>query len=238
MTKRFRNFAALDNVSFSVAGGVCALIGPNGAGKSTLLKILSRQLAPDQGSVRVAGFDLAVETQSLAARRVIGVVPEDLGLFGHLTVQEHFELTGPIYGLAREQAQERTESLLRLLGLHDARDTFAGECSQGTRKKTALAMALLPNPRLLLLDEPFESLDPVACRNITELLAAIARRGITVLFASHSLAIVDRLATQVILIRQGRIMCDSASQPLPRPLEELYFELVDPAPVQDLSWLG
>jgi ABC-2 type transport system ATP-binding protein len=227
----------LDNVSFSVSGGVCALIGPNGAGKSTLLKVLSGQLAADQGSVRVAEFDLAQQSQSLAARRVIGVVPEDLGLFDHLTVQEHFELTGPIYGLAREQTHERTESLLRVLRLHDARNTFAGECSQGTRKKTALALALLPNPRVLFLDEPFESLDPVASKTVTELLAAIAGRGITVLFASHSLAIVDRLAAQVILIRQGRIMCDSAAQSLPRPLEELYFELVEPSSTQDLSWL-
>ena len=104
-------------------------------------------------------------------------------------------------------------------------------------KKTALAVALLPSVRLLLLDEPFEGIDPVASEVIAAELAALAQRGIGVLFTSHTLSMVDRLASQIVLIRNGRIVHNSATQPLPRPLEDLYFELVETYPSEDLEWL-
>jgi len=220
VTKRFGECVALENVSFEVAGGICALIGPNGAGKSTLLKILTGQLRPDNGDIRIAGSRLGEE--ALEAKRIMGALPEDLGLFNHLTVKEHLELTGPVYGLSKKQTHARIEPILRLLGIGDARNTFVEKCSHGTRKKTALAVALLPSVRLLLLDEPFEGIDPVASKVIAAVLAALAQRGIVVLFTSHTLSMVDRLASQIVLIRNGRIVHNSATQPLPRPLEDLF----------------
>jgi len=235
VTKSFDDLVAVDQVSFEISSGICALLGPNGAGKSTLLKILTGLLPPNSGEVRIAGLD--VEKQSLQVRRTIGVVPEDLGLFDSLTIQEHLELTGPIYGLSTSETRDRASSLLRILGLDDAQDTFLDQCSHGMKKKTALAIALLHNPRVLFLDEPFEGIDPVASKTIQELLRAIAGRGIVVFLTSHILSIVDRLATQIMMIREGRIVWSSATQAVSRPLEEIYFELVEATPLEDLVWL-
>ena len=235
VTKRFEQVVAVDGVSFQVPSGVCALIGPNGAGKSTVLKLLTGLLPPDAGDISIAGLN-PVE-HPLEIKRMMGVVPEDLGLFGALTVQEHLELSGAVYGLSKRELRERADSLLRVLGLNTFADTFLDQCSHGTRKKTSLAQALLHNPRMLFLDEPFEGIDPTAARTIRELLAAIAKRGITVFFTSHMLSMVDKLATEVMMIREGRIVWNSSAQAAPRPLEEVYFELVEPALPEDLAWM-
>ena len=236
LTKRFGDFVAVDAVSFDVASGICALIGPNGAGKSTLLKLLTGLLRPDEGEVRVAGLD--VSRHALEVKRAVGIVPEDLGLFDSLTVREHLDLCGPVYGLNIEETRGRSRALLRCLELEDAQDTYATECSHGMRKKTALAMALLHNPRVLFLDEPFEGLDPVASKNIRDLLAAIAGRGIAVFLTSHILSLVDQLATEILLMRDGRIVWTSGSATTSQPLEQVYFDLVEAPPTEELPWLG
>lgn len=235
VTKRFEQVVAVADVSFQVPSGVCALIGPNGAGKSTVLKLLTGLLRPEGGEIRIGGLNPA--EHPLEIKRLMGVVPEDLGLFDSLTVHEHLELSSAVYGLSRNELRERTDSLLRVLGLCAYADTFLDQCSHGTRKKTSLALALLHNPRLLFLDEPFEGIDPSSARAIRQLLAAIAKRGVTVFFTSHMLAMVDKLATEVMMIREGSIVWNSSGQAATRPLEEVYFELVEPALPEDLAWL-
>jgi ABC-2 type transport system ATP-binding protein len=235
VSKRFGEFVALDGISFNLAGGICALLGPNGAGKSTLLKILSGLLAPDSGDVHIAGCDISKEP--LSVKRSIGVLPEDLGLFDALTIEEHLELCGPVYGLTRAETGERAGALLRVLGLEKGRYTYLDQCSHGTRKKTALAMALLHNPRLLLLDEPFEGIDPVSSVTIRDLLIAVAGRGIAIFLTSHALAMIPQLATEVMMIRGGHIVFHAAAADLDRPLDELYFDLVETPPKEDLPWL-
>jgi ABC-2 type transport system ATP-binding protein len=106
------------------------------------------------------------------------------------------------------------------------------------KKKTALAMALLPNPKALFLDEPFEGVDPITAQTLRNLLRAIAKRGVTVLLTSHILSLVDRVADKVVMINGGEIVLDSAVADLPKTLEDLYFELVERAPLEDLEWLG
>ena len=234
--KRFKDFVAVDDVSIEIDSGVCALLGPNGAGKSTLLKMLTGLLPFDSGEARICGLDVA--EQPLAARRIIGVMPEDLGLFDSLTVQEHLELSGPIYGIGKQETRDRASALLRVLRLDHAHDIFIDQCSHGMKKKTALAMALLHNPRVLFLDEPFEGIDPVSARTIHDLLAATAARGTVVFFTSHILSIVDRLATETMMIRAGQIVWNSKTQADARPLEEIYFELAETPPSEDLPWLG
>jgi len=236
VVKRFGDFVALDSVSLQAASGICALLGPNGAGKSTLLKILTGLLPMDSGSARICGLEVA--KRPIELRRIIGVLPEDLGLFDSLTVGEHLDLCGPIYGIARAETRERSAALLRILRLDHARDLFIEQCSHGMRKKTALAMALLHNPRVLFLDEPFEGIDPVSAKTIHELLSAIASRGVLVFLTSHILSIVDKFATEVLMIRGGKIVWSSAAQAAPRPLEEIYFEFVESQPAEDLPWLG
>jgi ABC-2 type transport system ATP-binding protein len=235
VSKRFGKLLALDDVTFDLASGIGVLIGPNGAGKSTLLNILAGLLPPSEGEVRVAGCD--PQTRPLSLRRAMGVLPDDLGLFDALTIEEHLDLCGPIYGLSRAETRARTDALLRALGLEAGRHTFLDQCSHGMRKKTALAMALLHNPRVLLLDEPFEGIDPVSSRMIADLLAAAAGRGITVLLTAHSLPVIDRLANSIMMMRGGRIVWSSAANELSRPLEELYFDLVVTPVHEDLPWL-
>jgi ABC-2 type transport system ATP-binding protein len=233
--KRFGSTVALDDVSFQVSQGICALLGPNGAGKSTLLKVLTGLLPPDAGEASVCGFD--VLRRPIGFKRILGVVPEDLGLINSLTVMEQFELAGPVYGLTSAETRERAASLLRIMGLVAAKDVAVDRCSSGMRKKTALALALLHNPRVLFLDEPFESVDLVSLKTIQSLLASIARKGIVVLLASHVLSLVDELASEVILIRHGRIILRSDIQAFAMPLETAFSSLVDIPAVEDLPWL-
>jgi ABC-2 type transport system ATP-binding protein len=233
---RFGDFVALDGVSLSAPSGICALLGPNGAGKSTLLKVLTGLLAPDSGHARICGLD--VRTDPIEVRKKIGVLPEDLGLFDSLTVAEHLDLCGSVYGIPTKETRDRSASLLRVLRLDHARDIFLDQCSHGMRKKTALAMALLHNPQVLFLDEPFEGIDPVSAKTIHELLASLSNRGVVIFLTSHILSIVDRLASQIILIGHGKIVWNSSTAKSPEPLEEIYFRLIEPPPVEDLPWLG
>ncbi len=225
LTKKYGDLLAVDHVSIQIVAGICVLVGPNGAGKSTLLKMLTGLVVPDEGSTAVDD------------KRSVGVVPEDLGLFDSLTVHEHLQLCGSIYGIRKQDTAERAEALIRILALHPARDTFLDRCSHGTRKKTALAMALLHNPRVLFLDEPFEGIDPVASETIQALISTISKRGITVFFTSHQLAVVERMDARVLMIRAGRIVWDSLAQSGPYQLDQVYFELVETPPAEDLPWL-
>jgi ABC-2 type transport system ATP-binding protein len=218
------------------SGAICALVGPNGAGKSTTLKMLSGLLPPGSGEAFVDGVSVTGTPWRL--RRRIGCLPEDLGLFADLTVEEHLQLTGDVYGLNRAETDGRATQLLRIFNLEDGRRTFARSCSQGMRKKTALAMALLPNPRVLILDEPFEAIEPATARVIGSLLQSFAGRGGTILLSSHILAIVERIATQITILRDGRIAWNSTANPLPSTLEELYFELAEQPRMEDPWWLG
>jgi len=235
LTKAFGEFQAVSGVSFEIqAGSICALLGPNGAGKSTLVRMLTGLMRASAGTAEICG--LAVDNPEL--KRVVGVLPESLALFDALTVGEHLELTGAVYGLKTSETRSRTEQLLRVLRLEHGRNTFIHQCSYGMKKKTSLAMALLPNPQALFLDEPFEGLDPITAETIRVQLRAIAQRGVTVLLTSHILSLVDRVADQVVMIRRGEVVLDSAIRDLPKSLEESYFERVETMTAEDMEWLG
>jgi ABC-2 type transport system ATP-binding protein len=237
LTRRFGDFTAVDQVSFEIPSGmICALLGPNGAGKSTLMKMLTGLLDPSSGDASVAGFD--VRKEPLAVKRASGILPESLGLFDALTIDEHLLLSGPIYGLSTTETRTRADQLLHVLGLDEGRHTFLDQCSHGMRKKTALALALLHNPPVLFLDEPFEGIDPVTANSIRDLLLTIARRGITILLSSHILSMVDHLADWILVIRGGELVWQSTAGELPHSVEELYLGLVEPAKVADIPWLG
>lgn len=233
--RNFGDFAAVSQVSFEVpAGSVCALLGPNGAGKSTVVRMLTGLLEPTSGSVTVCGLN----PTNVNVRSRIGVLPESLALFDALTVEEHLELTGGVYRLRRQEALARSEQLLRVLRLESGAGTFVHQCSYGMKKKTALAMALLPDPQVLFLDEPFEGIDPITAETIRTQLRSIAHRGVTILLTSHILSLVDSVADQVLLINGGKLVWNSTVAELPKSLEELYFEIVEPFATEELDWLG
>lgn len=198
--------------------------------------MLAGLLEPTSGEATVAGID--IRHSGLALRRAIGVLPEDLGLIDSLTVDEHLSLTGSLCGVSSADIHSRSSQLLHALALTEGRSRFIADCSYGMKKKTALAMALLPNPRVLFLDEPFEGIDPVTSAELRLLLENAARRGITIFLTSHILSIVDRLADHIVMIKQGKIVWDAPTRQLPQEIEAHYFELVESPTSEDLTWLG
>ncbi len=237
LTKQYGSVTAVNSLSLEVAkGSICACLGPNGAGKSTTVKMLSGLLAPTSGQASVCGFD--VVAHPLEIKRRIGVLPENLGLFDDLTIKEHLLLTAQIYGLRKQQSHARIDQLLRVLSLTDAANAFAGCSSHGMRKKTAFAMAVLPNPEVLFLDEPFEAIDPATSKIMRDLLVCAAGNGVTVFLTSHILSVVERIAQQFVMIRGGTIVWNSSAAELPRSLEELYLDLAEPPVSEKLEWLA
>lgn len=240
LTKTFETVTAVRNLTLQVPfGTIFAFLGPNGSGKSTTVKLLTGLLAPSAGEARIAGR--AVSAEDLALRRAIGVLPEGDALFPDLTIWEHLELSGQLYGLTLQETQTRALQLLRHLDLEHGRGTLVDEASYGMRKKCALSMALLHNPRVLFLDEPFEGIDPGSSRNIKDLLLALAARGVTVFLTSHILEVVERLADHFAIIVGGEVAACQRVSDLAQAgttLEQLYLHHAGRPAAQDLAWLG
>lgn len=232
---RYGDFTALDNLDLSLGPGqAIALLGPNGAGKSTCLKALSGLEAPSSGELTILGEE--PKRASRAWKRKIGVLPEDPALFDALSIEEHCQLSAELYGIDANDAATRTHELLTLLGLWDHRARFASAASFGMRKKTSIALALLHNPQVLLLDEPFEGLDPVSCENVLALLLHLRAKGVAILFTSHLLNYVERLATEAVLLLNGR--CVWRGSPADHDdIATRYFAAIAPAPLPSLAWI-
>lgn len=243
LTRRFGDFTAVDHIDIRVPrGSFFGFLGPNGAGKSTTIKMLTGMLAPSAGSIHILGHDLAVEP--VAVKRLIGVVPEDLNLFDRLTGQEFLTFVGRMHELDRQVVAARAGELLRLMELDDQPRSLLVEYSHGMRKKISLAAALIHNPQLLFLDEPFEGIDAVAARTIKNLLERMRGRGVTIFLTSHILEIVERLCPQIAVINQGRIVAAGTLAELHSgggtTLEDYFVRLVggERQVEETLSWIG
>jgi ABC-2 type transport system ATP-binding protein len=211
LTRYFGDFCAVNAIDLRVERGTFyGFLGPNGAGKSTTIKMLTGLLATSSGQIRVLGKDVLDPRQALEAKRHVGVIPEDLALFDNLTASEYLTFVGRMYLLPRDTIRRRIGELLPLLGLENEEKKLTLEYSHGMKKKLALAAALLPNPDLLFLDEPFEGVDAVTSRSIRDLLSGFVARGSTVFLTSHVLEIVERLCTHVGMIVHG-VLVEQAS---------------------------
>jgi ABC-2 type transport system ATP-binding protein len=242
LSRLFGDVVAVDRLDLRVERGVFyGFLGPNGAGKSTTIKMLTGLLAPSSGEALVLGRNIVHPGESLEAKRRIGVIPEDLALFEHLTAREHLTFIGRMYLLPAGTIRTRIDELLQLLGLSGDESKLTLEYSHGMRKKLALAAALLPNPDLLFLDEPFEGVDAVTSRVIRDVLADYVRRGSTIFLTSHVLDIVEKLCTHVGIIANGRLVGQGAIDDIRRggSLESRFLEHVgaDEAATHRLSWL-
>lgn len=240
LTRRFGEFVAVDNLNLHVPKGlIFGFLGPNGSGKSTTVKMLTGILKPSAGVALIDG--LSIRTDALAIKQKIGVLPEDLALFDSLTIWEHLQLCGPIYGLSRSETETRAEQLLHYLDLWADRHAFIEQSSFGMKKKCALAMALLHNPKVLFLDEPFEGIDPASSRSIKDLLIHMSGKGITVFLTSHILEVVERLVHSFALIVHGQLVCSQTVEETiasGRTLEDIYFQYVTRRPVEEFEWIG
>jgi ABC-2 type transport system ATP-binding protein len=242
LTRMFDGFRAVDGVNLEVESGTFyGFLGPNGAGKSTTIKMLTGLMAPTQGEVLVLGKNMLDARESLQAKRAIGVVPEDLALFDNLTAREHLTFIGRMNLLPRDTIRSRIDELLSLLELQNDEKKLTIEYSHGMKKKLALAAALLPNPDLLFLDEPFEGVDAITSRVIRDMLADYTGRGSTVFLTSHVLDVVERLCTHVGIIAKGRLVEQASLDDIRQgsSLEARFLEKVgaDAEATRKLSWL-
>jgi ABC-2 type transport system ATP-binding protein len=207
LTRYFDDFCAVDAINLRVESGTFfGFLGPNGAGKSTTIKMLTGLLAPTRGKMLVLGKNMQNPREALEAKSRMGVVPEDLALFDNLTAREYLTFIGRMFLLKKETIRSRIDDLLPLFGLEGEERKLTLEYSHGMKKKLALAAALLPNPDLLFLDEPFEGVDAVTSRVIRDVLRGYTGRGSTVFLTSHVLEIVEKLCTHVAIIVKGALV--------------------------------
>jgi len=242
LTRYFNDFCAVGGIDLAVEPGTFyGFLGPNGAGKSTTIKMLTGLLTPSDGQILVLGRNMRDPREALEAKRRIGVIPEDLALLDNLTAREYLTFVGRIHLMPRETIRSRSEELLSLLGLQDEEKKLTLEYSHGMKKKLAMAAALLPNPDLLFLDEPFEGVDAVTSRVIRDLLSGFVARGSTVFLTSHVLEIVERLCTHVGMIVKGRLVEQAPLETIRRDgtLEDCFLQRAEVAPevTSKLTWL-
>jgi ABC-2 type transport system ATP-binding protein len=241
LTKTFGDNNAVDRVDLTVpAGSFFGLVGPNGAGKTTALSMAVGLLRPDAGSSAVFGVDMW--SDPVRAKALIGVLPDNLALPERLTGRELLTFLGQLRGLDQAVVSERTRELLEVMDLEDAGRTLVVDYSTGMRKKIGLATALLHAPRLLVLDEPFEAVDPVAAVALKGILARYVAGGGSVVLSSHVMALVEQLCDTVAIMVKGKVV---TAGPLDEvrsrgSLEETFVRLAggDARASEGLSWLA
>jgi len=242
LTRYFDRSCAVNSIELRVERGTFyGFLGPNGAGKSTTIKMLTGLLAPSRGQIFVLGKNMRDRREALEAKSRLGVVPEDLALFDNLTAREYLTFVGRMYLLPRDTIRSRIDELLALLALEGEEKKLTLEYSHGMKKKLALAAALLPNPDLLFLDEPFEGVDAVTSRVIRDLLAGYVARGSTVFLTSHVLEIVEKLCTHVGIIVKGDLVEQNSLEAIRQgsSLEDRFLEKAgaDADANHKLTWL-
>ena len=232
LTKRYSGIPVVDHVSFAIRPGeILGYLGPNGAGKSTTVKMLAGLLEPSSGHILFHGRDVRENLKAFQHR--IGYVPEEPHLYPQLSGYEYLQLAGRLRGLRRAPLESKIDDLLRLFGLWDDRGAPLGSYSKGMRQKILLSAALLHNPELLILDEPFSGLDVNTAMVLRSLLQKLAARNKMVLYSSHVLEVVEKVCDQVLILRQGQVVAhDSVARLRQRllegSLEGIFAQLTQP----------
>lgn len=223
LVKRYRRIPAVNGVSFRIhPGEILGYLGPNGAGKSTTVKMLIGLLEPTSGEILLCGRDVRADWPGFLAR--VGYVPEEPYLYTHLSGREYLQLCGRLRGLARATLERRMDEMLRLFGLWEDRHSPLANYSKGMRQKILLIAALLHNPDLLILDEPFSGLDVNTAIVLRTLVRTLAEEGRMVLYSSHVLEVVEKICTSVVILRHGRAVAHDAVENLRTLLEQPSLE--------------
>lgn len=227
--KLYSSIPAVEAVSFIARPGeITGYLGANGSGKSTTMKLITALLQPSSGEILFAGRPIHGDLMSF--RRRLGYVPEEPHLYTHLSGLEYLEMVAELRDLPPKSARDRIHGLLHLFGLHGDRDVSLSSYSKGLRQKILLSAALMHNPDLILLDEPFSGLDVASSLVLRSLMAELAGRGKVVLFSSHELETVERLCSHVIILHRGRVVADDSISNLRRlmsvpTLEAIFSQL-------------
>ncbi|RPF20922.1 ABC transporter ATP-binding protein [Myceligenerans xiligouense] len=243
LRREFGDKVAVDDIDLTVPrGSFFGLVGPNGAGKTTALSMATGLLRPSGGRALVHGID--VWQEPVAAKRILGVLPDGLALPERLTGGELLTYWGRFRGMPANVVADRIAELMRILELEEAEElgTLVGEYSTGMRKKIGLATALLHTPRLLVLDEPYEAVDPVSARVLTAILRRFTAAGGSIIISSHVMSLVESLCDRVAIIAAGSVLADGTLDEVRggRSLEDRFVELVGGTELgeEDLAWIG
>jgi len=213
VSKLFSGIPAVDDVSFFVRPGeVTGYLGPNGSGKSTTMKMITGLIEMTAGHILFDGRP--IQEDLIAYKRKMGYVPEEPYLYNHLSGMEYLTMVAQLRNLPGQESAERIDGLLRLLALYDDRHASLSGYSKGMRQKVLIAAALLHNPELILLDEPFSGLDVGSALILRSLIQELAARGKVVLFSSHELDTVERVCSRVVILHRGRIVADDSIENL------------------------
>jgi ABC-2 type transport system ATP-binding protein len=205
LSKRYGELRAVDRISFMAAKGeLFGLLGPNGAGKTTTISMISALLKPDDGSICVGDYDLWKSPK--AAKRLMGLVPQELALYEEFSARENMMFWGGLYGIAKAALRTKTEALLERVGLRERAGERVSRFSGGMKRRLNLAIGLVHDPQVLLLDEPTVGIDPQARNNILEIIREIARQGTTIIFTTHHLDEAEKLCDRIAIMDQGKIL--------------------------------
>ena len=229
ISKRFSGIIAVDEVSFTARRGeVTGYLGPNGSGKSTTMNMIASLIERTSGAILFDG--VAIHRDPIAWKQRMGYVPEEPRLYPHLSGLEYLTMVGQLRDLPQKRAAERIDGLLRLFALHGDRHMAMSSYSKGMRQKVLLSAALLHNPELILLDEPFSGLDVGTGLVLRSLLVELAARGKVILFSSHELETVERVCSHVVILHRGKVVADDSIARLRSlmalpTLEEIFAQL-------------
>ena len=229
LTKYFGNKAAVDDLSFVVeAGSVFGFLGPNGAGKTTTLRMILGLLQPDKGNIIVNGID--AQKDNIAVKQITGYLPDEIFLYDYLSGRDFLNFVADIYGLNNKEKEEKVEKLLEQFDLLDAANEYSANYSLGMKKKLALAGTVIHDPQLLILDEPFNGLDPQSTRDLRQLLNQMAENGTTIIFSSHVLEVVEKIVTHAGIINHGKLALSAKIEDIVKEygsLEQAFFKFTE-----------
>lgn len=223
LTKLYNRLPAVENVSFSIAGGqVLGCLGPNGAGKSTTVKMLIGLLPPTTGQVLFNGADIHADL--VGYRKQLGYVPEEPNLYPYLSGREYLDMVATLRGIARTERDRKIADLLRLFSLHSHRDASIASYSKGMRQRILLIAALIDNPALLIFDEPLSGLDVVSALIFKNLIRRLGECGKAVFYCSHVLEVVEKVCSHLLILRAGQAVSYGAAAELPKVRQEASLE--------------
>ena len=210
LTKKFRENIAVENLTFHVdKGEIFGLLGPNGAGKTTTVRMLCSLIAPTSGSVSINGYDIANVEGSMKARKVIGLVPDNVGLYDSLSAVDNLEFYGRMYETPEKLVKENIEKYLRMLDLWEKRNQTVGTYSKGMKQKVAVARAIIHDPEILIMDEPTANLDPEASKTIRDFILELKRENRTIMLNTHNLDEAQRICTKIGVLKTRLVAVDT-----------------------------
>ncbi|MEA2098352.1 MAG: ATP-binding cassette domain-containing protein [Patescibacteria group bacterium] len=230
LTKKFKNFKAVNGVSFDVGDGeIFGLLGPNGAGKTTIIRVIATVLAPTSGTAEVLGFDIIKNSEEV--RKNIGVLTTDIGVYERFSGRENLRYFGELYGLSKEALEERISELSDLLEMNDFIDRRAGKYSTGMKQKLAIARSVIHNPKIIIFDEPTAGLDVLASQTVLNFMRRAQKPGGCVIFSTHQMNDAEKLCDRVVIVHKGKVITGDTVKALKsktgaEDLEDVFMKLV------------